>query len=745
MKSQHRSKARPIRTWNSALLLALCTIGAARAADDPSNTEAQRSDERLEEVVVTALKRGENLQDTAASISAVSGEALMDRGLVNLADLSKAVPNLNWGEHFGTTMITIRGVGSTVDSGITEPTVAMYVDGVFIPRSTMSTLRAVDLQRVEVLRGPQGTLYGRNATGGAINFVSAAPSDELEGAVNLSAGSRSGWGASGYISGPVSDTVKFRLSGGHEEQDGYVKVRPSGRELGGTDVDYVRGALRIEPTDSLSFDLAVRHEQSSSPNAWQQLLTPTVLPTPGQTTEHDRIIADQPFNQDTHTTVASAAANWDIAQGLTFRSISSYVDHDSSIDVDADATDLDGFNTIDFSRPSESYGQEFNLLRETDKVKWILGAYYFHEDATTRLPLRLGSVFAPAFGVPVESKLIESGKSDTDTYAAFADLTYSLSDRLRLNLGLRYNHETKDFEQLSGLSIPGVGFVPLAAAYANGAISTDTKSNKVLPKVAVQFDLTDDISTYAQWSKGFKSGGQNLEGGTGATIGEDGLYHSESISAYEIGLKSRWLDHALTANFATFYYDYSDLQVTITVPPTTSLVQNADAKIYGLESEFDWQATSQLRLNLAATLTHARFDGFVAFDDANPGAGLQNLDGEPLPHAPDYTVNAGVEYSIPLSTAWFSDLSLRADATYTDDVVLRYFGTANDTQDSYLLGSVSAKLGGASDKTTVRLFVNNIGDKEYLQNVSYIGAIGAYVGNYGQPRTWGLQLTRKFF
>ncbi|HKQ85127.1 MAG TPA: Plug domain-containing protein, partial [Steroidobacteraceae bacterium] len=155
MKSQHRSKARPIRTWNSALLLALCTIGAARAADDPSNTEAQRSDERLEEVVVTALKRGENLQDTAASISAVSGEALMDRGLVNLADLSKAVPNLNWGEHFGTTMITIRGVGSTVDSGITEPTVAMYVDGVFIPRSTMSTLRAVDLQRVEVLRGPQ--------------------------------------------------------------------------------------------------------------------------------------------------------------------------------------------------------------------------------------------------------------------------------------------------------------------------------------------------------------------------------------------------------------------------------------------------------------------------------------------------------------------------------------------------------------------------------------------------------------
>ncbi|MET0988190.1 MAG: TonB-dependent receptor, partial [Steroidobacteraceae bacterium] len=543
----------------------------------------------------------------------------------------------------------------------------------------------------------------------------------------------------------LSENVGFRLSGGHEEQDGYVKVRPSGRELGGTDVDYVRGALRIEPTEALSLDLAVRHEESSSPNAWQQLLTPTVFPTPGQTTKPNRIIADQPYDQESHTTVASVTANWDITQGLTLRSISSYVDHDSAVDVDADTTDLDGFNALDFRRPSESYGQEFNLLGETGKLKWILGAYYFHEDATIRLPVRLGSVFAPAFGVPVDTELTESVKSDTDTYAAFADLTYSLTERLRLNLGLRYNHETKDFEQLSGLAIPGVGFVPIAAAYANGAISTDTKSNKVLPKVGVQFDLADNVSSYAQWSKGFKSGGQNLEGGTGATIGEDGLYRSESIDAYEVGLKSQWLDRALTANFAAFYYDYSNLQATITIPPTTTLVQNADAKIYGLESELEWRVSSQLRLNLAATLTHARFDDFVALDDANPGAGQQNLDGEPLPHAPDYTVNAGAQYSIPLNTAWFSSLSLRADVNYSDDVVLRYFGTANDTQDSYVLGSVSAKLGGATDKTTIRFFVNNVGDEEYLQNVIYIGAVGAYMGNYGLPRTWGLQLTRKFF
>lgn len=180
-----------------------------------------------EEIVVTAMKRSQNLQDIPAAVSAVSGEALQARGLVDVQTITQAVPSVNFGQHAGTTLISIRGVGSTVDSGVTEPTVATYVDGVFMPRATMGFLRAVDLDRIEVLRGPQGTLYGRNATGGAINFISAAPTRTLSAGINLSAGSRQMFGASGFVSGPLSDTVLVRLSGGHEEDDGFVKLLPN--------------------------------------------------------------------------------------------------------------------------------------------------------------------------------------------------------------------------------------------------------------------------------------------------------------------------------------------------------------------------------------------------------------------------------------------------------------------------------------------------------------------------------------
>ena len=713
----------------------LCSTGA-QAAEGPAT---------VDEIVVTAMKRGENLQDIPASISAVSAKALQDRGVSDIKDIANLVPNLNWGEHFGSAMITIRGVGSTVDSGITEPTVATYVDGVFLPRSTMSSLRAVDLDRVEVLRGPQGTLYGRNATGGAINFVSMAPSHDFTAEVNVGGGSRSAFGVSGYVSGPIARGVYGRLSAGHDEQDGYVDIVNTGQKIGGTNVDYVRGALRLEPTDNLSIDLSARYERNKAANGWQQLFNLTVLPTAGQTTDVNRIVADQPFAADTRTAVFGGTVNWTINDHLSLRSITSYVNHSSKVSVDADTTILDGFNTVDFNRPSRSYAQEFNLIGDHDRFKWILGAYYFHERAGNALPLRLGAVFAPGFGVPVDTVLTQSVGTTTESFAVFGDGTYSITDRLRINLGLRFNHETKDFSQYSFLTIPGVSSpIPLVAAFAAGPVDSSTKTNKLLPKISLQYDLADDVNLYAQFSKGFKSGGQNLEGGTGLAVGVAGFYRPEQINAYEVGLKSRFFDRRVTANLAVFYYDYSNLQVTITRPPTTTVVQNADAIIYGLEGEFAWAATDHLKLDAAVTLTHARFDGFSGFDDANPGLGVQSLDGARLPHAPDYTLKAGAEYSFDLGHPLFNTLTLRGDVSYSDDVVLRYFGTPNDTQDGYTLGNLSARLEDEDKNTALRVFVNNVGNEHYKQNIAYIGAIGAFVGNYAAPRTWGVQLSRKF-
>ena len=721
----------------AGVALAACLMGTAAAAQDAGSAE-------VGEVIVTAMKRGENVQDIPASISAVSGEAMQDRGVSDIQDLSNVVPNLNWGEHFGTTLITIRGVGSTVDSGITEPTVALYVDGVFLPRSTMATLRGVDLARVEVLRGPQGTLYGRNATGGAINFISQEPTRSFSGEVSVLGGSRDQWGVNGFLSGPLATGIYARLSGGHEEQDGYVRQIPFKERVGGTDVDYVRGALRLEPTDNLTVDLAVRYERNDAPIGIQQLFTLTPLPTAGQTIEPNRVYANSPARTKVETTVANATINWRLSDNVTLRSITSYVDHESHVDLDADATDFDIITAVDFFRPSESHGQEFNLIGTSGPLEWLLGAYYFKEDSAVSLPLRLGSVGGPAFGVPVGSRLIESVDSKTESEALFADVKYAVTDRLKLNLGIRYNHETQKFLQYSRMDIPGVGVVPLLPAFAGGPVPTSAKTNKVLPKIGLQYEFSDDVRLYAQWSRGFKSGGQNLEGGTGLTVGALGLYKPELIDAYEIGLKTQSREHRLTANFAAFYYDYKDLQVTKTIPPTTTLVQNADAKVYGAEAEIHWQATEQLSLDAAATLTHARFDGFQSFDDARPTEGLQDLDGEPLPHAPDVTFQLGAEYQISLPTPLFTSLTVRGDVKYTDDVVLRYFGTPNDVQGGYTLVDLSAKLTDEGEKTILRLFVRNLTDKHYKQNVTYLGAFGAYYGNYAPPRTWGAQLTRRF-
>jgi iron complex outermembrane receptor protein len=715
----------------------------AAAADAPPPTAVPPSVE-VDEVIVTALKQSQNIQDVPAAISAVDGAVLQERGVSSVEAISQLVPNLNFGSHAGTTLITIRGIGSTVDSGITEPTVAMYVDNVFLPRSTMATLRAVDLARVEVLRGPQGTLYGRNATGGAINFISQAPSDSFEAQVNLSGGSRSALGVSGYVSGPLGEIVSARLSAGHDEQDGYVKVTPGSRKIDAVDVSYARAALRIEPSDSLTIDLSARYEESNGANAYQQLLTPTVLPGAVQTTQPYRMKADGPFVQESKTTVLAAQVAWDINDNVSLKSITSYVDHKSRVDFDADATTYPGFDAVDFSRPSESYGQEFNLSGTTGPVEWLAGAYFYHEEASNTLPLRLGAVFAPGFGVPTGTFVLQSVASETQSYALFGDLTWSVTDALKLTAGLRYNNEDQSFDQLFGLDIPGVGFVPGAAAYATGPIKVDTSSEKLLPKVGIQYAVNDDINLYAQWSRGFKSGGLNLEGGSGQAIGRDGLFKSELVDAYEAGLKSQWLDRRITANFAAFYYDYSDLQVTITRPPSTTIVQNADAKIYGLEGELVWDVTEAFKLNAALTLTHARFDGFASFDDARPLGGTQDLDGSPLPHAPDYTVSLGGEYKATLGSFWLSALTLRADAFYSDDVVLRYFATAQDTQGAYGTLNLSAKLATDDGRTSLNLFVNNATNEQYLRNITYIGAIGAYMGNYAPPRTWGVQLSQKF-
>jgi iron complex outermembrane receptor protein len=685
----------------------------------------------LDEVVVTATKRSENVQTIPTSVTAISGADLERRGIEDIQSLALEVPNLTFGSHLGASYVVIRGVGASVDSGITEPSVATYIDGIALPRSTMGFLQEIDLDRVEVLNGPQGTLYGRNSTGGAVNFVSREPTKDFEGGANLSTGSRDAFGASSYISGPLASDVYARLSGGYREQDGYVLVLPSGRHIGNTETSYLRGALLIEPTDSLKIDVFAKYEADHGANAFYQLLSPTtaiVPPGTVETTQPNVVGADTGLSQKNDTLILGGTVNWGISADVSARSISGFIKHTSCADGDIDATDYPLFNTFGYCRPSKSFSQEFDFFGDAGPLKWLGGAYYFHEDFDATLPVALPNGLPGALppGASLQQQLGQTIRS----YALFTDLTWSLTDRLRLNAGLRWNDESQNFLWTSGVTIPGTGFI------GTTNVPSSLTTRKVLPKLGMQFDLSANLHAYAQWQQGFTSGGHQLS--------LPSLYAPETINSYEVGLKSQWLDKTLTANFSVFHYIYSNLQITSLLPPATEQILNGDAHATGVEVQTIWNINQYVRVNANATWLHTAYTNFSSIDSSQPELGLQNLDGRSLVRSPPHTENVAVEWRIPIAPGPIRDVTLRGEVFHSGTVVLDYFALPADSQAPYTTVNVSAIFTDKSDKTNLRLFVNNVGSVLVKEDIEYNSSFGAYVGRYEEPRTWGIAIERKF-
>jgi iron complex outermembrane receptor protein len=680
----------------------------------------------LEEVLVTATKRTVSIQDIAMSITQLGGDELDLRGITNIENLSYQVPNLQFGTFGQTTFVTIRGIGTTVDSGVAEPAVATYVDGVFLPRATMGILNHIDIERVEVLRGPQGTLYGRNATGGAINYISRPPAEEFEARLQLSAENRDGYRIRGMVSGPITDTVLYRFSAGKEEQDGYAKVVNTGQDLIDTDLIHARAALQFRPTDELTIDLAVQYEEDDAASSLQSALTPPSI-AGNSTTEPNRTYGDGEFSAYVETTMISGIVNWDISDAVSLKSVTGYIDHENNAYFDADATDVFFTNLVNSERPSESWSQEFNLFGETERLSWLAGVFYYEEDYSLTIPVdfNLGSPDFPFLFEVVAGDLEE----ETTSYAAFVDLTYSLTDRLRILAGLRYNYEEKDF----------VSF----------GTESSTDNDDWLPKLGLQFDATDDVNVYAQFQQGIKSGGHQVANpedsaiGPGLiTLGLPTTFEPESLDSFEIGVKSILMDGRMTANAAVFYYDYSDLQSTTTIPPATTFVRNSDAEVMGGELEIVFSPNEALNFNLGLSLLDSEYKDFSFFDTFSQQE--VNLDGEALVRAPEVTANFGVDWTISVNNRFLRDITLRGDIFYSDEYKLTFIDYPETRQDSYTTGSASILFTSPSERYMLRAFVDNIADEELLFNGSYLATTGAFIGYYSEPRTYGAELTVNF-
>lgn len=740
----------------------------------------------LEEVVVTAQKREESLQDTPISISALSTEALENIRFMDITDLTGEVPNLQIrstaGDSTGAT-IAMRGTVTTNNNINFEPTVGIYLDGVFIAKNTGNLLDVVDLERVEVLRGPQGTLYGKNTIGGAINLITQKPTGEFGISAKAGVGrfdERFGKvtvnlpaiGTVGEGLGQLSSKVTYR----QYKRDGWVDNEfiglspfaepPSHDTFGEKDDEAVRVSLLWDINSKWSvlynYDLSdmdrtapffqltsITENGLFDPDGF--LCSPTPIPNAcfastqlHQYASTDRLEkgsndrgAKEELEVEGHAlTIEGGSFDWGSLGDVTFKSITARRTTDSFALIDLDGSNID---IASFLRDIEyeQWSQEFQLLGQTETLDYVLGLYYFEEEAEVDNPGTFFGYFRQ-FGFTVNPVITRFG---FDNYAAalYGQLDWRpkmFEQRLKLTVGGRVTKEEKDFHKIR-IESNGVVSVPYT--------EVDDSYQDVSPMVAVSWDFDDQRTVYAKVAKGFKSGAFN-HGATTVTAFQQG-FDSEELWSYEVGLKSRWLDQRLQINAAAFLSDYQDIQVSNFIPDpnagVVSIIDNAgEAEITGLELEVVALLTRDLRLTASYGYLDGEYTEYEVFD-ANLGRTVDVKDQREFPFLAENTANIALEYNRPLGS--LGEFGARVSWSYIDDQAAFAENYESTYVEAYELVAARLSLSdipiGPRSRLGVALWGKNLTDEEYFGNGIDFGAFGFAGNQFGEPRSYGVEFT----
>lgn len=739
-------KSRGVARFRICSILALSWSCAFANAADAQATGADNAD-----IIVTAMKRAAAVQDIPASISVVDSTLLQQSGANDLNSALDMTSGVTLAEHSGTTFLQIRGVGNVIDTGAGESSNALYVDGVFLPRPTMALLPAIDIERVEVLRGPQGTLYGRNATGGAVNIVSRAPSRTLEAGFDVGIGNYDNRQAHMYVSGPLGDTIAVRLSAGYDHRDGFVR-NIMGPDYFGSETKFVRGALLGEfGSLTANIFLSYTKRDSSPPQLPLELFPflPYAAAAGGiqplgsflQDPRPNRAANPREVSNPSKTLMAGGSLELPVADFATLRSVTGYIDHKNTLSADDGLGRLYTFQLI---RPSKSFSQEFNIFGEIGSISYLIGANYYHENYRMDIPFTLPFglfVDGGAGDSPPGTGIAQNLREKTNSYSVFADATFSLTDFLRVRGGIRYTHEKKTAEQDYLVTLPGLGTFP-AFPGAQGLPSALT-DNPVIFRAGIEGDIEKNVLAYASYSQGYKSGGQNV-GFLNPADPTTTQFRPERLDAYEAGIKSTLLGGDLIANAAIFRYDYSNLQVLDVILPSTTFINNGDARVVGVEGEVIAKPAQGLTLRGGFTwLPTAKFTRFTLVDQADLAAGPQDLSGKRIIRAPRLTANAALIYTLDLSDTFVDSLTFNLNGRYSSKVVFRPFDAERfDSDGRYAIANFS--ISAAKDGWTLRGFVNNIFDTAYVESSIYCPSCSARLGHWSEPRTYGATLAFDF-
>ena len=740
---------------------------------------------QIEEIVVTAQKREENLQDTPIAITVFTEESLEGRMINDISKLADFTPNVI----FDTTTpisglsngaaVFIRGVGQ-LDFGLTtDPGVGTYIDGVYSSRAVGGVLDVVDIERIEILRGSQGTLFGRNTIGGAINITTKRPAETFGGMLEATFGEFERTDFKGSVDIPVTEKFLTKFAFSSKNRNGFVDRITVGDRLGDEDRQSARGSFLLQATDDIELYATVDYtsidEQSagsvmvgitefpgappllapSSTWAYNQVFVPSnpgALPYTAQEfllDGNDRTLATGPTGTDLESVGATLTFTWSLPW-VEFKSISSYRDTEGEFYRDPDNSSIQITETSNPNYNHEQFSQELQLTGAlfNERLQYVLGAYYFEEDGTD-------DVFVPIYGaLPTPAGLIALPLFinnyvlvDNSSKAVFGQGTFDLTEQIAVTFGLRYTEDEKSFGYRQYISPDPGGAIAVLALLgppvtvpgpAGAIVLWDEVSDEFTElnfRAGIEYQFNDDILFYFTYADGYKSGGFNFR--YVVPRADPLAFDPETLESYEAGVKWQGLDDRLRINAAGFVSEYGNVQIQLFETGGGPLTQNAGvADIIGVEVEVTAVPHERLLLNAGFGYIDAEYDE-LNLPTTNVAQAI-NLDTK-LPNTPETTVNISADYTHPL--AWGS-LVVRGDYRYTDDLY-------NDAQNSPFLyqdgyHTFNASLTFSSGNWDISVFGTNLTDKRFITSGDSNFGLGFHEANYNRPREFGGLIRYRF-
>jgi iron complex outermembrane recepter protein len=746
---------------------AIASLAATTPAMAQAAADAAKSSE-VEAVVVHAQRRSENIQNVPVSVQAFTAKTIQTLGIKSSVDVGQFTPNVDIALPAGPgnqPIIAIRGIGlNDYDTNNAGPN-GVYVDEVYLSAPASQTFQTFDLEQIEVLKGPQGTLYGRNTSGGAINFVTAKPTDQITGDAHIEYSSFDTFHFEGAVGGPWLPNLDGRVAVVTTQSGGYMHNALDNGHENGLNNFAARLELLYKPSDDLKILFNIhggmvdnrvteyRHIGDLDANG---ALCSVSDSYGGKCADifgygTPKGFYDGSFNRNQHLKVNSLGSylradyNWN---GITFTSLTGFEHNDKIHPEDSDASP-NRLLEINFGVKSNTTSQEFRATQTTKTYNWTVGAYYLHEDLYQDQPIFLLLDADKFFGGPgsgdgIAFQAFDNSHQVTDAYAVFGQGSYTFFDKLTATLGGRYTGEQRSFQYLGSVQFQQGGmdnFGPLQqVANASESLTSDAFSYRA----ALDYRVMSDILAYGSIATGYKSGDFN---GSFLSLDPTQIARQlqpvkpERVTAYEIGLKTSWFDHRLIANAAAFYNDYSDLQIFELVPVNgigVNVLSNAEsAHTQGIELQLTARPVSALTISTQMGWLNTRLDK-VALDPAlNP----VSLVGKQLPVSPHFSLAALVDYKVPIGE---DSLDFQYSASYRTH---QYFDITNDpytTQSAYWLQNVRIAYGFDHGHWEVAGFIHNLEDQHYYLDSFDLSFVGFIQGIVGTPRTFGVELNYKY-